>query len=301
MSAKVSQNPFRLEGIPRRLSAVSATKYIRRMRGGSQSILVQCEDGRYYIVKMTDNPQGPNVLANELLGSVLGSVAGLPVATASLVYLSDRFIDNACDLWFQTSDGVRRPQAGLHYGSQFIGETEGPNRPTEYISRSRIQTINNRGAFLGMYLLDVWANQQDHRQAMLLRSPNGHGSEAFFFDHGFMFGGPDWSFAERRRFAGHLEGSIYSGLWDQDKVAEWISHFEKVIPDALSSAVLLIPSQWYKGNVGVLKKVLLLRLQTLRSLVDSDAAVLEEITRRSMANDILRLPRDGIRMLGTSV
>jgi hypothetical protein len=250
---------------------------------------------------MTDNPQGTNVLANELLGSVLGSAAGLPVAEASLVYLSDLFIDDASGLWFETRDGVRRPQAGLHYGSRFIGETEGLNQPTEYISRSRTQTINNRSAFLGMYILDVWANQQDNRQAILLSDSHGPGSEVFFIDHGFMFGGPEWIFSERPGCACHLEGSIYSQLWHQDIVADWISHFEKVIPEALSSALSLIPSQWYKGDKGDLKNVLLVRLQSLTRLVDSDAAAFEQITRRSMANDILRLPRDGIRNLGAPV
>jgi hypothetical protein len=46
---------------------LSANKYIRKMKGGSQSILVQCDDNRFYVVKMAGNPQGPNVVSNPYL------------------------------------------------------------------------------------------------------------------------------------------------------------------------------------------------------------------------------------------
>jgi hypothetical protein len=72
------------------------------MKGGSQSILVQCEDGRYYIVKMTDNPQGPNVLANELLASLLGSAARLPVAKGA------SFTCRTCSSTMLAGYGLRR-------------------------------------------------------------------------------------------------------------------------------------------------------------------------------------------------
>jgi hypothetical protein len=50
---------------------LTVTTVIRRMSGGSQSRLIQCDDGKLYVLKMYPNPQGPNVLANEALGSIL--------------------------------------------------------------------------------------------------------------------------------------------------------------------------------------------------------------------------------------
>ncbi len=52
-------------------TAVTATCHIRRMREGSQSHLMQCSDGYFYVVKFRNNPQRVRVLANELLGSRL--------------------------------------------------------------------------------------------------------------------------------------------------------------------------------------------------------------------------------------
>lgn len=51
--------------------SVHATQLIRKMHGGSQSILVRGNDERLYVVKLSDNQHGPNLLANEVLGSEL--------------------------------------------------------------------------------------------------------------------------------------------------------------------------------------------------------------------------------------
>ena len=124
----------------------------------SQSIFVQANDGKYYVVKMAGNPQGTNTLANEYVGSFVAKAVGLPVVQPRGIFLSDSFIDKHPYLWFELPFGVRRPEDGVHFGSLLIGQPSGAERPTEYISPSRIDRITNREAFLGMYLLDVWAN-----------------------------------------------------------------------------------------------------------------------------------------------
>lgn len=248
---------------------LTANRFIRKMRGGAQSLLMQCTDGQYVIVKMFGNPQGPNILANELIGTAVSSAVGLPVAQGSLVYLSDEFIDQNPALWFETKDGRVRPEAGFHFGSLFVGEPSGVYRPTDYITRSRVSSIHNRPAFLGMYIMDVWANHQDNRQAILFASAECE-SEVRFIDHGHMFAGPRWEFSARPGLAYHLERSIYSNLWQPDRVAEWISHFDTVLPDALSHAVSLLPAQWYKGEITLLCKVLMDRLANLTQLIEID-------------------------------
>ena len=49
-----------------------AVKHIRRLRGGSQTHLLRCSDGGYYVPKFKNNPPGVRILANELLGVLLG-------------------------------------------------------------------------------------------------------------------------------------------------------------------------------------------------------------------------------------
>jgi hypothetical protein len=84
---------------------LSANKFIRKLNGGSQSILIQANDSKYYVVKMMENPQGSNVLANEALGATVARAVGLPVADNNAIYLSDSFIDSFPDLWFELQAG----------------------------------------------------------------------------------------------------------------------------------------------------------------------------------------------------
>jgi hypothetical protein len=278
---------------------LTANKYIRKMKGGSQSILVQCDDNRFYVVKMAGNPQGPNVVANEFLGSVIAGAVGLPVAESMVIHLSDDFIDSEPGIWFELPSGRKRPNAGLHFGSLIVGQPSGPQRPSEYISPSRINSIANRDAFLGMYILDVWANHQDNRQAVLLKRSDDNAQEAFFIDHGHMFGGPDWNFQERLGAALHLESSVYSELWHDEVVSSWISHFRSVLPDVLSWVTSILPPRWYNGDLRILMEGLIHRLSDLTELVQKDAARSRQFAYPNSENDALRLSDSRIHELRT--
>jgi hypothetical protein len=277
---------------------LSANKYIRKMKGGSQSILVRANDGRHYVVKMKDNPIGPNLLANEHIGSHVAKAVGLPVAEAKGICLSDSFIDSHPDLWFELPSGVRRPTKGMHFGSLFVGQTSGPDRPTDYISPSRVSMITNREVFLGMYLLDVWANHQDNRQAIFRRSST-NAQEVCFIDHGHMFGGPEWNFKENPALALHLERAVYNDLWQDEQVTFWISRFQTIIPKVLPSMVAPIASEWYSGNLNELLSKLTDRLLRLQELVQADAERTWHPSQQKSIDETLRLSDFGIHDVGT--
>jgi hypothetical protein len=278
---------------------LSANKYIRKMRGGSQSVLIRANDGRHYVVKLNDNPAGSNLLANEHMGTVVAKAVGIPVAESKGILLSESFIDSHSHLWFELPSGFRRPQKGVHFGSLMIGQTSGPERPTEYISSSRIDTISNREAFLGMYLLDVWANTRDNRQAIFRRS-SSITHEACFIDHGHMFGGPEWSFQDDLGSPLHLELAVYTDLWQDDQVALWISRFQSVIPEVLKTFPHAMQPQWHKGDLGELLERLTERLANLPDLVQENASRNWHVFRQKSIDETLRLPNSGIHELGTS-
>src|SRR5260370_30420031 len=62
-----------------------AVEEVRRMRGGSQAHLMRCSDGNYDVVKFQDNPQHRRVLVNELLGTRLAALIGLPTTAGALI------------------------------------------------------------------------------------------------------------------------------------------------------------------------------------------------------------------------
>jgi hypothetical protein len=294
----VEFDPSHKEEHPCSAVSLSAVKFVRKMNGGSQSILVQCDDHKYYVVKMTGNPKGGNALANEVLGSMVIGAVGLPVAEGRAIYISDRFIDDEPDLWFELPFGNRRPEAGLHFGSLLVGQPSGPTRPLEYLSRSKVETITNRSAFLGMYILDVWANHQDNRQAIFLKT-SSNTQEVFFIDHGQMFGGSGWNFQERPGIARHPEGSVYAKLWHEKTVSAWISHFRMILPDILGFAASIIPSQWYNGDLHRLMDELSHRVCHITELVQKDVTNTQHFTLQEIENDTLRLSDPGIYVFRT--
>jgi hypothetical protein len=90
---------------------LTVTTVIRRMSGGSQSRLIQCDDGKLYVLKMHPNPQGPNVLANEALGSILMHDLGFLVPRCRPVTINLKAL-TACgaspDTFAQEWSGIHR-------------------------------------------------------------------------------------------------------------------------------------------------------------------------------------------------
>jgi hypothetical protein len=72
--------------------SVYALEQIRRMRGGSQAHLMRCSDKHYYVVKFQNNPQDRRVLVNELLGTLLARLLGLPTTSTAREYVYDELI-----------------------------------------------------------------------------------------------------------------------------------------------------------------------------------------------------------------
>jgi hypothetical protein len=116
-----------------------------------------------------------------------------------------------------------------------------------------------------------------------------------------MFGGPEWTFQDRRPgIAFHLEKNIYTDLWNEDQVAWWISHFQVVIPSALSSANVAMQPEWYKGKADELIARLTQRLYRLPELVRADADDCWHLIKTRTINERLRLPDSGILDFRTS-
>src|SRR6185437_14552461 len=81
---------------------VTAIENLAPMAGRSNPWLLLADDGRRYIVKFTNNPYGPRILANEFLGTRLARECGLAVPEMAVV---------------RVREGMPHP-AGLHFGSR---------------------------------------------------------------------------------------------------------------------------------------------------------------------------------------
>jgi hypothetical protein len=82
-----------------------ALEHIRRMRGGSQSHLMRCDDSGYYIVKFINNPQHRRILANEMLATRLAAQLGLSVPQIEVIEVRTELIAYTSELVVQLGTG----------------------------------------------------------------------------------------------------------------------------------------------------------------------------------------------------
>lgn len=218
--------------------APTVTRFFRRMRGGSQAILANASDGLVYVVKFTNNLQGPNVLFNECVGNELYRLSGLPVAPWRLLRITKSFIDRNPGCWMETPNGKLRPDSGVCFGSQFLGgeEIEIFEIPVgEYYKR-----ISNRNDFWLAWLLDECASHADNRQA-IFRVHSDRSMDASFVDHGHMFGGPRGESHPRLGASRHLDSRVYCASCFAERVPERLS---KVDSRLIWHHALALPTEW---------------------------------------------------------
>jgi hypothetical protein len=210
-------------------------------------MLVRASDGDTYVVKLMGNPEGPNVLANEALGTELARHLGLSVPEWRAIEISDEFLDQHKLCWFETASGLVRPNAGLHFASRVIGQDTSTS-VYEVLPGGWISRIDNRDDFVGMLMLDVWANHTDNRQSVFVRNPITQQLTAVFVNNGHMFGGPSGQDAYRRGAAMYLDRRVYEGLDINGTVDRWLQRVRGIDESVLLQLAKSIPSAWMSGR-----------------------------------------------------
>jgi len=201
------------------------------MRGGCQSSLVRASDGCRYVLKMLDNPEGRDNLFHEALGSGLAQVLGLPVPTWRVLDVSESFIEQNPQVWFESEGRLTRPSPGLHFGSAFVEALPG-GEIYQMVPAGWYPRLVNAGDFLGVLLLDLLANHSDNRQALFVQIPGTRQLKAVFIDHGQMFGHTDSlrmrigraRFLDTRVYGARGSGSAFA-LAGADNERKRLHHF----------------------------------------------------------------------------
>jgi len=130
--------------------AVLAVQHIRKMRGGAQGQLMLGADGHVYVVKFQNNPQHMRVLANEFLASRLTAAAGLTAPEIELVEVSNWLVENTPELEMDLGRARVRCQAGLQFGSRFVGGLM-PGQVVDYLPEEQMAEVKNLGEFAGIH------------------------------------------------------------------------------------------------------------------------------------------------------
>jgi hypothetical protein len=270
---------------------VRARNLIRKMRGGAQAHLLEGEDGGFYVVKFTNNPQHRRILINEWLACAFLRYLQIHVPDTALIEVTAGFLTENPDAYFTLGSRREPVVPGLHFGSRMAVH---PDRVAvfDFLPDKLLGKVENRVDFLGTLVFDKWVGNADSRQAVFFRArakswtplkgeaPSRVGFFAQMIDHGFAFNGPHWSFADSPLQGLYFRTSVYDEVKSLDSFEPWLQMVGNFPIEVIDSAWKEIPREWLGEEDDELEKL----LETLLKRRTRVPQLLEEIHRkRTMA------------------
>lgn len=247
--------------------ALRARSLIRKMRGGAQAHLMEAEDGAFYVVKFTNNPQHRRILINEWLSAVFLRHLQIHAAETAVIELTDEFIAANPDLYL--SVGPRREQipAGYHFGSRMAVH---PDRVAifDFLPDKLLYKVENLADFVGTLVFDKWVSNVDSRQAVFFRArmkswtpatgeaPARVGFFAQMIDHGFAFNGPHWDFLDSAIQGLYFRNTVYEDVRSLDSFQPWLDLVCNFPIEVIDQAWKEIPPAWVKDDADELERML---------------------------------------------
>jgi hypothetical protein len=266
---------------------VRARTLIRKMRGGAQAHLMEAEDGCFYVVKFTNNPQHRRILINEWLACALLRYLQIHVPDTAAVELTPQFLASYPDVYLSIGSRREPVPPGVHFGSRLAVH---PERVAifDFLPDKLLGKVENRIDFLGTLVFDKWVANADSRQAVFFRArakawtplkgeaPARVGFFAQMIDHGFAFNGAAWQFQDSPIQGLYFRTSVYEEVRSLDSFQPWLDMIENFPVEVIDSAWKEIPRVWLDGEEDALEQVLNALLER-RSRV---RILLEELQRK---------------------
>jgi hypothetical protein len=252
------------------------------MRGGAQAHLLEAEDGRFYVVKFRNNPQHRRILVNELIASVFLKYLQIAAPETAIIHLSEDFLRANPDVHIQLGARHMAVEPGWHFGSLYPGD---PERVAVYdfLPDALLGKVANLAEFLGMLVFDKWTANADSRQSIFLRArlrewvpsaathPLRVGFAALMIDHGYLFDGPHWQFADSPIQGLYFRPLVYEKVRSLDDFQPWLDQVMHFPEEVVDEAARRIPPSWIEAdedNVEQLLEKLLARRKRVPDLVD---------------------------------
>jgi hypothetical protein len=250
MATKPSETCVEVSTAP---ETVYAMEQIRKMRGGSQSHLMRCSDENYYIVKFQNNPQHSRILVNELLGTRLARLLGLPTAPAAFVDVGADLIRYTPALTMELPRSRLPCWAGLQFGSRHPGNNL-PFTMFDFLPDQQLREVQNLHDFLGMLVFDKWTCNTDGRQTVFFKRDSSY--EAVMIDQGYCFNAEYWNFPDGPLRGKYCRLSAYESVRNIDSFEPWLTHLEtKIDIEAIGTAADDTPPEWYEDNFDALARL----------------------------------------------
>ncbi len=241
---------------------INACRYIRKMRGGAQSHLLEADDGHFYIVKFRNNPQHRRILVNELVAAVFLKYLQISAAPAMLIQVSAEFLAANPEIFIHLGSRQVPVSPGWHFGSRHPGD---PDRLAiyDFVPDALLSGVSNLRDFLAILVFDKWMGNADGRQSIFFRARvedwSGGAKAAFvavMIDHGFVFNGPNWDFCDSPLQGLYPRRLVYEQVQSLGDFQPWLDQVVHFPEEVVDQAFRQVPSEWLDGEEGEFEQIL---------------------------------------------
>ena len=238
---------------------VIATRWLRPMRGGSQTHLIQASDGHHYVVKLTNNPQGLRTLINEWVAQRILTHLRIPCPEVEVVSIEGEFIEANPKLGILRGQTLAPAVAGWHFGSRFPGDP-GMIAVYDVLPDIQLLTCRNLHHFAAVLAFDKWTGNADSRQCVFYRAklaevlPNEdlypapeammRGLVASMIDHGYCFNGIYWDFPDAPGYGLFYRSEVHRKVRGWTDFEPWIERIRSFPESVFDKALHEIPRAW---------------------------------------------------------
>jgi hypothetical protein len=258
---------------------IHAQRFIRKMRGGAQAHLMECDDGHFYVVKFRNNPQHRRILVNEWIATSFLNYLQISAPPAAIVDLSPEFLAKNPEIHIQLGSRHIDVEPGWHFGSRYPGD---PAKVMVYdfIPDLLLDKVANLNEFLGVFVFDKWIGNADARQSIFFRArlrewspsegdrPLRSGFVAHMMDHGYIFDGPQWSFSDSPLQGLYFRPTVYSGVRSLDEFQPWLDRVIHFPEEVVDNAQKQIPPEWLAEDGPALEALLMKLMQRRKRVPD---------------------------------
>ncbi len=258
----------------------NATRLIRKMRGGAQAHLLECDNGQFYVVKFRNNPQHRRILMNEWISSVFLTHLQISTPTTAIVNVSAEFLEATPEIYIQLASRRQAVEPGRHFGSRYPGNPANV-RVYDFLPDALLDRVVNATEFLGVLAFDKWAGNADARQSIFFRarlrelSPAARdnpgaasGFVAQMIDHGYVFDGPHWRFPDSSLQGLYFRRKMYQCVQGLEDFQPWLDRVVHFPEDVVVAAQKQIPPEWLIGDTDALQAILAKLMSRRRRVPD---------------------------------
>jgi hypothetical protein len=247
---------------------LTAVRHVRKMRGGAQAHLLEADDGNYYVVKFSNNPQHRRVLVNELLAAVFLEYLQIAIPEWVVIQVTADFLAANPEIQLQLGGRRISVEAGWHFGSRYPVD---PMRATVYdfLPDALLARVVNLEDFRAILVFDKWTGNADGRQSVFYRAMVRRAGEtvesepppqaafvARMIDHGYAFNGPYWDFPESSIQGLYPRPLVYQDVRSLDDFQPWLDQTIHFPEQVIDRAWKRIPADWIAGEEDDLERML---------------------------------------------